>query len=86
MNQGETAMQFGSRMGKYFGSSGTESAPPHADPMDDYRRRAEDWVKRNPGAALAIGALAGLVIIRSPGLRKLALPLMMVAAKRMFTK
>jgi hypothetical protein len=78
-------MQFGSRMGKYFGTTGKEAGGPQ-DSFDDYRHKAEDWVKRHPGAALAIGLLAGAVILRSPGLRKLALPLVMIAARRMFTK
>jgi hypothetical protein len=78
-------MQFGSRMGKYFGSAGKESGGAQHD-VDDLRHKAEEWVKQHPGPALVIAVLAGAVIIRSPGLRKLALPLVVVAARRMFTK
>jgi hypothetical protein len=71
-----------SRMGKYFGSSGRQkhSSPQHE--FDHYRRKAEEWVRHNPTAAITIAALAGAMLISSRGLRKIAIPIGLMALRR----
>jgi hypothetical protein len=71
-----------SRIGKFFGSSGHERHHSSQEEFSYYRRRAEEWVRQNPTAAITIAALAGAMLISSRGLRKLAIPIGLMALRR----
>jgi hypothetical protein len=70
-----------SRIGKYFGASGKHGHSPH-DEFNHYKLKAEEWVRHNPTAAITIAALAGAMLISSRGLRKLAIPIALMAIRR----
>lgn len=71
-----------SRIGKYFGSQGRDkNAAPH-DEFNRYKVKAEDWVRQNPTAAITIAVLAGAMLISSRGLRKLVIPVGLIALRR----
>lgn len=74
-----------SRIGKYFGSSGSSSGsptPPGPQDFNHYKQKAEEWVRKNPMAAVAIAALGGAMLLGSPALRKLAIPMILIGLRR----